>query len=101
LSLSAARRRRRCGNVGTRVWCGFPSSVGRATIFGQDSANRSHRASFPQRTRNSAHFGAIVVVGGTTRPKCAFPETRAERTLLQILVQSPIFRTRSLTLVKE
>jgi hypothetical protein len=38
LSLSAARRRRRCGNVGTRVWCGFPSSVGRATIFGQDSA---------------------------------------------------------------
>jgi hypothetical protein len=37
-SLSAARRRLRCGNVGTRVWCGFPSSVGRATIFCQDSA---------------------------------------------------------------
>jgi hypothetical protein len=28
----------RCGNVGTRVWCWFPSSVGGATIFGQDSA---------------------------------------------------------------
>jgi hypothetical protein len=89
LSLSAARRRLRCGNVGTRVWCGFPSSVGRATIFGQDSAIRSHRAPFPQRTRNSAHFGANVVVRSCTRPKCAFPETRAERTFLQIVVQSP------------
>src|SRR6266853_4000413 len=54
---------------------------------------RSHRASFPQRTRNSAHFGANVVVGGCTRPKCAFPETRAERTLLQIVVQSRFFHS--------
>ena len=77
------------------LWkCGKPRLV-RVSKLGGTGNNlrprfryRSHRASFPQRTRNSAHFGANVVVGGCTRPKCPFPETRAERTLLQIVVQS-------------
>ena len=84
------RRRSRYGNVETRVWYGFPSSVGRTTNLRQRFRHRSHGASFPQRTRNSAHFGANVVVGCCARPKSWFPESRVECTLLQILVQSRI-----------
>jgi hypothetical protein len=87
------------------LWkCGNPRLV-RVSKLGGTGNNlrprfrfRSHRAPFPQRTRNSAHFGANVVVGSCTRPKCAFPETRTERTFLQIVVQSPfLFRWTQLT----
>ena len=37
MSLSAARRRRRCGNVGTRVCAGFQARWDGQQIFGQDS----------------------------------------------------------------
>src|ERR1700737_4759841 len=77
------------------LWkCGNPRLVRVSKLGGTGNDLRprfrykSHRASFPQGTRNSAHFGANVVVGGCTRSKCAFPETRAERTLLQTVVQS-------------
>jgi hypothetical protein len=80
------------------LWkCGNPRLV-RVSKLGGTGNNlrprfryRSRRAPFPQRTRNSDHFGANVVVRSCTRPKCAFPETRAERTFLQIVVQSLLY----------
>src|SRR6202011_3823703 len=64
---------------------------GTATNLRPRFRHGSQRAPFPQRTRNSAHLCANGVVGSYARPKCAFQETRAERTLLQIVVQSPLF----------
>jgi len=44
------------GNVETRVWCGFPSSVGRATTLRKDSAVGPTERHFHSEPGNSAHF---------------------------------------------
>jgi hypothetical protein len=58
LGLAGYRNRSCCGNVEARVWCGFPSFVGRATTPRKDSAagpteRHFHSLSEPS---NSAHF---------------------------------------------
>ena len=67
---------------------GFQAPWDGQQSFGKDFRYRSHGASFPQRTRNSAHFGANVVAQRRVRPKPLFSENRVERTVLQIVVQS-------------
>jgi hypothetical protein len=44
-----SRSRRRCGNVETRVLCGFPSSEGGRTVVAECSIIPALGASFPQR----------------------------------------------------
>ena len=48
--------RRRCGNVGTRVLCGFPSSEGGKKRAIKNPARSALGASFPQRTLDCPAF---------------------------------------------
>jgi hypothetical protein len=62
--------------------------VGRATIFGQDSAIGPTERHFHSELGILPILVRLLSLAEPKEPKCAFPETRAERTLLQIVVQS-------------
>jgi hypothetical protein len=69
---------------------GFQARWDGQQIFGQDSATG------PTERHFHSEPGILPILVQSRRwrlrrPKCAFRETRAERTLLQIVVQTPSF----------
>ena len=69
---------------------GFQAPWDGQQIFGKD-CHRSHGASFPQRTRNSAHFGANVAFGRCAMPKSLFSESRVECVFIHIILAQSHF----------
>jgi hypothetical protein len=90
-----SRSRRRCGNVGTRVLCGFPSSEG-----GQNRCGRgciippSERHFHGAAPGLSATLAGICCLGGRRSQNNCLSESRVECTFLQILAQSRFFTRR-------
>ncbi len=67
---------RPCGNVGTRVVCGFPSSEGAARKADPSSALATLERHFHRESSVSAHFRENLLVWHQQKPKELLPETR-------------------------
>jgi hypothetical protein len=80
--------RRRCGNVGTRVICGFPSSEGEQNRCGRRSIIPPSERHFHSSPRFIGHSGENVLLGGRRSGNSCISESRVECTFFQILVQS-------------
>ena len=75
------RRSRCCGNVGTRVLCGFPSSEGNARTFESVSGFSALGASFPQQALDFVAFRTGCICEPVIRLKCTpFRKPRRMRT---------------------
>ena len=68
------RRRRRCGNVETRVLWGFPSSVSGAGIRLGKEDRPARGASFPQRTSIFRGLARLCPFSTRSRSRSASPE---------------------------
>src|SRR5215469_2543532 len=68
------RRRRRCGNVETRVLWGFPSSVSGAGIRLGKEDRPARGASFPQRTSIFRGLARLCPFSTRSRSRTASPE---------------------------
>jgi len=91
------RRSRCCGNVGTRVLCGFPSSEGNARTLQSGSRFSALGASFPQPALDFVAFRTGCICEPVIRLKCTpFRKPRRTRTS-PIPAQSPF----SIVLVKD
>ena len=64
------RRSRCCGNVGTRVLCGFPSSEGNARTFESVSRFSALGASFPQQALDFVAFRTGCICEPVIRLQC-------------------------------
>jgi hypothetical protein len=88
-----SRSHRRCGNVETRVLCGFPSSEGTSRTVSVDRPSSRPRAPFPQRGPSlSAILARMCRLGGRRSGNRCISETHVECTFLQILAQSRFFK---------
>src|SRR6266853_6939928 len=67
---------RPCGNVKTRVVCGFPSSEGAARKADPSSALATLERHFHRESSVSAHFRENLLVWHQQKPKELLPETR-------------------------
>src|SRR5580704_7645054 len=75
------RRSRCCGNVGTRVLCGFPSSEGNARTLQSGSRFSALGASFPQQALDFVAFRTGCICEPVIRLKCTpFRKLRRMRT---------------------
>ena len=75
------RRSRCCGNVGTRVLCGFPSSEGNARTLQSVSRFSALGASFPQQALDFVAFRTGCICEPVIRLKCTpFRKPRRMRT---------------------
>jgi hypothetical protein len=75
------RRSRCCGNVGTRVLCGFPSSEGNARTLQSGSRFSALGASFPQQALDFVAFRTGCICEPVIRLKCTpFRKPRRMRT---------------------
>jgi hypothetical protein len=87
--------RRRCGNVESRVLCGFPSSEG-----GRNRCRRKAPSSRPRsvistaRPRFIGHSVENAPFGRPAERKWRLSESRVECTILQILAQSRFINDR-------
>jgi hypothetical protein len=59
-----SRSRRRCGNVETRVLCGFPSSEGGRTVVAECSIIPPSERHFHSEARFIGHLQSICCLGG-------------------------------------
>jgi hypothetical protein len=81
--------RRRCGNVGTRVLCGFPSSEGRQNRWGKRSIIPPSERHFYSEAPFIRRSGGNLVFGRPAERNSCLSQTRVECTFFQILAQSP------------
>src|SRR5262249_27851368 len=83
----------RCGNVETRVLCGFPSSGGPGMNLSAEYHQSAPGASFPQRGPSFSRNWRLLTFPGHLRPRCAplrkprnmhvFTDSRSEPFLLR------------------
>jgi hypothetical protein len=83
------RSRRRCGNVGTRVLCGFPSSEGRQSRWAKRSIILPSERHFHGETPFNGRSGGNLVFGRPPESNSCLSKNRLECTFSQILAQSP------------
>jgi hypothetical protein len=84
-----SRSRRRCGNVESRVLCGFPSSEGGRNRCGRKAPpSRPRSVISTARPRFIGHSVENAPFGRPAERKWRLSESRVECTILQILAQS-------------
>jgi hypothetical protein len=83
--------RRRCGNVESRVLCGFPSSEGGRNRCGRKApSSRPRSVISTARPRFIGHSVENAPFGRPAERKWRLSESRVECTILQILAQGPL-----------
>ena len=87
-----SRSRRRCGNVGTRVLRGFPSSEGRQNRWGKRSIIPPSERHFQSEGLFIGRSGGNLQFGRPAERNSCLSQTRVECTFFQILAQSRYFK---------